>query len=395
MTADRFILDRDHFDVPSGQRIVFGPGKADATGEIARSLGFRRVVLVTDQGVAKAGHADRVRRSLELAGIESITFADTTPEPTTADAIACAAVAKAAQGIDGYIAVGGGSSIDTAKAANLLVENGGRLQDYRGHDKATHPLKPMIALPTTAGTGSETQSFALIGEETGHLKIALGNASALPKVAVLDPTLTLSAPASATANAGIDALVHAVETAVTRARSGWSTMFSREAFRLTTGNLLKVLQRPGDLEARGQMQLAACFAGLAIEHSMLGAAHAAANPLSARYGTIHGQAVGITFVEVVRWNASDPVARHLYAELARSAGLALARESEDKAVEALIHELEQLRTSGGIATAAQAGLLAKDIPSLAVEAAKQWTAGFNPRPVTAADFEHLYGRLLA
>jgi alcohol dehydrogenase len=393
--SDRFILDRDGFDVPGGKRIVFGPGKADTTGTIARTLGLKRVVLVTDAGVTKAGHADRVRRALEASGVEVFVFADTTPEPTTVDLDRCVALVKSVSSIDGYVAVGGGSSIDTAKGANLLVENGGRLQDYRGHDKAKHPLKPMIAIPTTAGTGSETQSFALIGEETGHRKIAVGNHSALPAVAILDPTLTLSAPASATANAGIDALVHSVETAVTRARSGWSTLFSREAFRLVTQHLPTVLSYPNDLEARGQLLLAACLAGLAIENSMLGAAHAAANPLSARYGTIHGQAVGITFLEVVRWNAEEPVAKHLYAELARSAGLALAKDSDDRALGVLLAELEALRLQAHIATAAQAGLTASDIPKLAQEAAGQWTAGFNPRPITAVDFEQLYARLLA
>jgi alcohol dehydrogenase len=393
--TDRFLLDRDGFDAPDGTRIVFGPGRADQTGELARSLRLQKVLLVTDPAILAAGHAGRVQRSLESTGIAVHLFDTTTPEPTTADVDRCLQAVRAVGDVDGYVAVGGGSSIDTAKGANYLAENGGHIPDYRGFAKAKRPLKPLIAIPTTAGTGSEVQSFALIADEGGHHKIAFGDPSALPRVAILDPTLTLSQPRPVTANAGIDTLVHCVETAVTRARSAYSTMYSREAFRLTVENLPQVLAHPQNVEARGRMQLAACFAGLAIEHSMLGAAHAAANPLSACYSTIHGRAVGITVLEVVRWNAADPATQALYADLARCAGLALGRDPVTKAVEALIVGIDELRSLAEIPRASAAGLVAQDIPALAREAASQWTAGFNPRPIAAADFERLYERLLA
>jgi alcohol dehydrogenase len=390
---ERFVLDRDGFDASPGPRLVFGPGRADRTGEIARGLGLRRVLLVTDPAIVKAGHAGRVRKSLESAGVEVHVFDQTTPEPTTADVDRCLAAARSAAP-DGFVSVGGGSSIDTAKGANFLAENGGAVATYRGYGKAARPLKPMIALPTTAGTGSEVQSFALIADESGHQKMAFGDPSAVPRVAILDPTLTVTQPRSVTAVSGIDTVVHAVETAVTRARSAYSTAFSRDAFRLALRALPVVLERPDDLAARGEMQLAACFAGIAIEHSMLGAAHAAANPLSARYGTVHGRAVGITVLEVMRWNSGDPATRALYADLARGAGLATAHQSEELALAALVEAIIRLRTVAEVPSAPAAGLVASDVPALAKEAAAQWTAGFNPRAIDAAGFQQLYERLM-
>jgi alcohol dehydrogenase len=392
--AERFTLDADGFDAEPRTRIVFGPGRVERVGVLTKQLGARRVLLVTDPGLVATGHPARVRRLLEAADIEVLVFDQVQPNPSTLDIDACLDVVRG-KNIDAFVAVGGGSAIDAAKGCNFLLTNGGRMADYRGHGKVTKPLLPLVVIPTTAGTGSECQSYALISDASTHQKMACGDPSAAPRVAILDPTLTVTQPREVAGTAGIDTVVHAVETAVTRARNAFSLMHAREAFRLANAALPRVMVEPTDLIARGQMQLASAYAGLAIEHSMLGATHSAANPLTAHFDVPHGRAVGLMMPSVAHYNAVDPAAQRAYAELAVSAGLALAGGPIAEAVATLFDRLEVLLTASGTPRSLSAyEVTARDIPKLAAEAATQWTAGFNPRPVDAAAFERLYGSVL-
>ena len=328
------------------------------------------------------------------AGV-SVTIFDAVQEnPTTREVEQCLEAARAVcpQLI---IGLGGGSSMDTAKGCNFLFTNGGRMQDYWGVGKATEPMLPLIAVPTTAGTGSECQSFALIADEKTHQKMACGDPKAAARVAILDPLLTVTQPKQVAACTGVDAIAHAVETAVTKKRNELSWLYSREAFRLTIANLERVFQQPDNLGARAAMQLGAAYAGTAIENSMLGAAHSAANPLTAHFGIIHGQAVGIMLPHVVRFNAQQPDVAAIYAELARSAELAAWSASADEAVQALIAEIESLLQIGQMPRSLSAlNIPRTDLAKLAEEAAGQWTAQFNPRAITAFDFETIYAAAL-
>jgi len=277
--------------------------------------------------------------------------------------------------------------MDTAKGTNFILTNGGQMKDYWGVGKATKPMLPLIAVPTTSGTGSECQSFALISDEQTHQKMACGDPKAAARVAILDPLLTVSQPPRVTACTGIDALAHALETAVTKKRTPLSAIYSREAFRLCLSGLERVLTDPQDLEARGLMQLGAAFAGTAIENSMLGAAHSAANPLTAHFGIIHGQAVGLMLPAIIAFNARDPLAHERYMELSAAADLG--------PIEEFIAELEVLLDVAKMREGlAKLGIDRTQFPTLAREAAQQWTATFNPRPITAADFEQLYEEVL-
>jgi alcohol dehydrogenase len=273
--------------------------------------------------------------------------------------------------------------MDTAKGSNFILSNGGAMRDYWGVGKATKLMLPLIAVPTTAGTGSECQCAALIADEVTHQKMACLDPKALPRVAILDPLLTLSQPTGVTACTGVDALAHALETAVTKKRTALSAVFSREAFRHCVTALPQVLESPKDLEARASMQLGAAFSGTAIENSMLGAAHAAANPLTAHHGIVHGHAVGLMLPGIVRFNAGLASARAHYDELASAAGLGSVEELVERLEEILA--LAQMRKPLG-----RLGVERGEIPALAAEAAQQWTATFNPRPITAADFARLY-----
>jgi alcohol dehydrogenase len=376
------------FDFQAATRMVFGSGAVERLGEIAAQIPAQRALVVTDEGIVRAGLLQKALKSLSAAGIHREVYDLVRENPTTADVARCAEFARGRK-LDLIIGFGGGSSLDTAKGANFLLTNGGRMQDYRGFGKATQPMLPMIAIPTTTGTGSEMQSYAVIADEETHLKMACGDPKAAARVAVLDPQLTVTQPDLVSACTGIDAVSHAVETAVTVKRNELSSMLSREAFRLTVHSFERALENPRNLAARGGMLLGAAYAGLAIENSMLGAAHAAANPLTARLGTIHGAAVGIMLPAVIRFNARDPQVAMLYRDHAVSAGIAPADVQPIEAVDRLVERIMEL-TERSVLTLKPARPDDQTIAAMAADASEQMTARFNPRPLAAADFEDLY-----
>ncbi len=261
------------FDHQPRTRLVFGVGALARLGELARELGAQRVLLVTDAGLVRAGHTERASRALAGAGLAVAVFDQVRENPTTLDVARCVAAARAC-GCDLLVGLGGGSAMDTAKGCNFLLTNGGEMRDYWGVGRATRPMLPFLAVPTTAGTGSECQSAALIADEATHQKMACLDPKAAARLALLDPALTLSQPPAVTAHTGVDALAHVAETAVTRRRNPVSLMYTHEAFKRLIPALPRVLEAPEDLEARAQMLLASSLAGQAIENSMLGAAHA-------------------------------------------------------------------------------------------------------------------------
>jgi len=365
------------FDFQPRTRVVFGPGAIERLGELARELNFRRTLLVADHGLVASGHVDEAVGPLTKAGVEIFRFHDFEVNPDSR-MVEKATAFVAPLKIDSIIGLGGGSSMDCAKGINFLLTNGGRMSDYRGYGKATQPMLPMIAIPTTAGTGSEGQSYALISDAETHAKMACGDPKAAFRVALLDPALTLSQPRSITATSGFDAIAHAVETYVTTKRNPLSEIFSREAWRLLEPNYERVLSQPENLEARGAMQLGAYYAGVAIENSMLGATHACANPLTAHYGTAHGAAIAMLLPSVVRWN--ERFAFNDYFWLLSWSSVA-GQSNGVTATEALARRLEELAEIGGLRTSLRAaGINHSELPELATEAAEQWTGTFNPRP---------------
>ena len=357
-------------------RLVFGAGAFERLGELARELGFSKTLLVIDRDLTRVGYANHATRLLNDAGIEVFTFSDFTADPDSA-IIELGRAFAAPFSVDSIVGLGGGSSLDCAKGINFLLTNGGQIQDYLGYGKTTKPLLPMIGVPTTAGTGSEVQSYAVISDAGSHRKMACGDPGAAFRLAILDPQLTLSQPHAVTAASGFDAIAHAVETYVSTSRTPASEMFSREAWRLLSSNYERVLAEPNNLPAREAMQLGASLAGIAIENSMLGATHACANPLTAHYGTTHGVALAMLLPSVVRWNSSTCADRYL--ELLRISGRGVAENGntgDDLAV-----RLEQLAEVAGLRTTlGRAGIGANDLTTLASEAAEQWTGRFNPRP---------------
>jgi alcohol dehydrogenase len=373
------------FDFQPRTRLVFGKGCVNRLGPLARDLHFRRTLLVADQGLVHAGHAATALESLEAAGIETAPYHEFGENPDSAMIDAGCRFAQPLR-IDSIVALGGGSSLDCAKGINFVLTNGGTIGDYRGYGKAATPLLPMIGVPTTAGTGSEAQSYAVIADAGTRMKMACGDPSAAVRIAILDPDLTLTAPRHVTAMAGFDAIAHAVETAVTMRRTPLSDTFSQRAWRLLSDAFERVLLHPSDADARAAMQLGAHFAGVAIEQSMLGAAHACANPLTARYNLTHGLALAILLPQVVRWNAG--VATAGYGALM---GSPRRRARDEDAAETLARRLEDLALAGGLAMRlSDSGVEESALPELAAQAASQWTGTFNPRPFDAEGAMEIY-----
>lgn len=365
-----------NFEDVAGGRVVFGPGTLSVIGVEAAALGGKKVLIVTDPGIARTGAVSRAVSSLEAEGVSVAVYDQVRENPTTEDVDRCVRAASES-GADLIVGLGGGSSLDTAKGCNFILTNGGRMHDYWGVGKATQPMLPFIAVPTTSGTGSECQSFALIADAETHAKMACGDPKAAAALAILDPELTVTMPAAVTAHTGIDAIAHALETAVCNKRSEISSGYSEAAWKLLDRGLEEVLKNPGDIVARARMQLGAAFAGTAIENSMLGIAHSCANPLTAHFGIVHGQAVGTMLPYVIEFNESDPGTAAIYASLAGGGRLS----------DRVRAHLE--RSSMG-ATLSELGANEAMIPQLAEEASAQWTARFNPVPVTSALLEEVY-----
>lgn len=382
------------FDFQSRTRFVFGSGSISRLGELAAEFRPDCVLVVSDRGIMDAGHDSVAIGSLRDAGLRVESFHDFSENPTSA--MVDAGVRRAAEvKPDLLVGLGGGSSMDCCKGINFVYSCGGRIHDYHGVGKATCDLLPMIAVPTTSGTGSEAQSFALISDADTHAKMPCGDPRAACRIAILDPQLTLTQPQHVTALTGIDAISHAVETQVTLRRNPISATYSRRAFGLLANSFSTVLSDPDNLDARSEMQLGACLAGMAIENSMLGAAHATANPLTARYGITHGQAAGLMLPAVVRLNGAvlnEQEKGDWYADLANEMKMNSAeRVAPCDAPEYLATMIETWLGQAGLATSLdELKIPVSDMDSLAEEALTQWTGTFNPVPLDTERCRSLY-----
>ena len=373
------------FDTQSRTRVIFGEGVIEQLGHLATEFRPRCVMVVCDQGIIDAGHFGVAIEHLQAAHLQVASFHEFGENPTSD--MVDAGVRRAAEvNPDLLIGLGGGSSMDCCKGINFVYSCGGSIHDYHGVGKATTDMLPMIAIPTTSGTGSETQSFALISDAKTHTKMACGDPRAACRIALLDPSLTVTQPKRVTALTGIDAISHAIETYVTSRRNPMSVTYSRRAFALLASGFSQVLREPTDMEARSNMQVGACLAGMAIETSMLGAAHATANPLTARHDITHGQAVGMMLPAVIRMNGQAHA--DWYAELVREVDPTI---QVDQAPERLAEMVGNWMRKAGLATSFnELSIPATGIDAFVEDALKQWTGTFNPIPLDADRTRKLY-----
>lgn len=358
-------------------RLLYGAGRLGELGREVSRLGCERVLVVTDAGIVAAGHVERALATLSAASVDSVLFEGVTENP---DSDLVTLVAGLAAGVDGIVGLGGGSPMDTARAVNFVLTGGGTIEDYWGSGTATAEMLPSIGIPTTAGTGSDAQSYALISQAGSGRKMACGDRRAKFDSVILDPELLATTPRAVTAVAGVDALSHAVESYACNRANPVSRLFAREAWKQLATHLAGVLHDDPAVRRshQGPMLVGAHLAGAAIEQSMLGAAHACANPLTAQHGITHGVAVGLMLPHVVTFNGEAVAAE--YAELAAVTG--------DRP---LGEQLDGLLDTAGLPRRLRDCVEGEmDFESLAVEAAAQWTAAFNPRPTTPRELEVLY-----
>lgn len=368
------------FHVPT--RIICQPGIAeDFTAEWAR-LGVQRPIVVTDAGVRAAGIVDRVERGFAAAGITSAACFDAVPPNSEVGVIAqCAALARA-HGADSVVAIGGGSVIDTAKLTAVLLTHGGSLiGDYVGAQTIPGPLKPVVVFPTTAGTGSEVTSAAVVYDAATHRKLSFIDDHLRPQLAVLDPQLTLQLPALLTAATGMDAITHAIEAFVDIQHAPFSDACALHALRLAQAWLEHAVRDGGNIEARQGMMMAATLAGIAFDHSMVGVVHSLSHAIGGLTGLHHGTANSIMLPIGMTYNRE--VCGDRYAELAHCLGIA-----------DLHSWLATLRTNlhsacGLPRTLREAGVDRSLASQLAQVAEEDGTSFYNPRPVDAAALQPL------
>ena len=355
--------------------VCFGIGERARLPSIVSEIGARRPMIITDPGVRATGIVDEIRDALTQIGCACAIFDGVEANPSTACVDSGVEVARRHK-VDLLIGFGGGSPMDTAKGINFVYTNGGRIEDYEGTGKANATMLPSIGVPTTAGTGSEAQSYALISRLDDHRKMACGDPGARFRATVLDPAVTTTAPRDVRVATGIDAISHAIESLVSARANPISRLYSREAWRLLSKGFITVLTAPDDLEACGHMLLGAHLAGAAVERSMLGAAHACANPLTAKFGLPHGIAVGVMLPHVVRYNMESNT---------------VAAEYDVLDISDLPGHLRAILESGEVALRLRAhGVPQASLGELAVDAAQQWTAKFNSRPVDTKELLNIY-----
>ncbi len=364
--------------IPPRPEMVLGDGAVDDLPELVRRLGAEAAFVVTDRGLVEAGVAGRVVARLEAAGLRTAVHDGVGANPSAADVLAGSAALRSF-GPTVIVAVGGGSPIDAAKAMALHAANDRPLEALDQRAAGLAPAAPLIAVPTTAGTGTETNGFAVIDDHAARRKRYVGHPSALPRFAVLDPALSVTAPPRVTAACGIDVLAHAIESLQARNGNAYSAALGLEAVRLVVANLSAVVADPRDREGRSAMLLAAHLAGLAFATTGLGTAHAIGHALSARYGTPHGVALAAVLPLVVRLNAGER--RSETARIAEAAGAAPGRVPE------AVAELQE--RSGLHPTLRELGVPHRHLPALADAALADEVVANAPRIPSRAELVRL------
>lgn len=303
------------FRVPSV--IHYGAGALNELGATARQLGFSRVLLVTDAGVVRLGMAGQAQKLLAEAGMQVTVFDGVQPDPTLANVEDGLALLRRA-GCDGIVAIGGGSSIDCAKGISVRHANPEPLQEFMGVEKIPRAGPPVIAVPTTAGTGSEVTRVMVLTDTERDVKMMFASRHCLCAAAIVDPTLTLSMPKSLTAAVGVDALTHAVEAYVSKRAQPLTDLLALSAIRLISQNLRTAYHDGSDLAARSAVMLGAMQAGMAFSNSSVALIHGMARPLGACFHLTHGHSIAVLLPVVTAFSA--PAAPERYARIAAEMG---------------------------------------------------------------------------
>jgi alcohol dehydrogenase class IV len=374
--------------------MLIGGGAADRVAEALAHAGIRRPLIVTDRFLEKSGALDRLAGPLARAGIEYAVFADTVPDPTT-DVIEAGARVLSEGGHDGMIALGGGSPIDTAKAMSVLAANGGKMRDYKVPNPIPNPGLPVVAVPTTAGTGSEATRFTVITDTGTDEKMLIAGPGLVPSAAIVDYEFTLSCPLRLTADTGIDTLTHAIEAYVSRKANPFTDALALTVVAKVSRWLRTACAEPGNREARAEMMLAATQAGIAFSNASVALVHGMSRPVGAHFHVPHGLSNAMLLPVLTEFSLPGAPAR--YADIARAMGAATPGMSDEAAGAALVEALAALNADLQVPSPAgygiDAGRYGELLPLMAEQALASGSPANNPRVPNAGEIVDLYRRV--
>jgi alcohol dehydrogenase len=379
------------FECPT--RVFYGWGASAQVGERLAELGVKRVLIVSDRGVAAAGIVDRVADVIRAAEIDVAIFADVQPNPTVSNVEAGLAQWEA-ESCDGIVGLGGGSAMDAAKGIGIVASNSGSIVDYTGREQVPAPLPPLICIPTTCGTGSEVTFNAVITNEVTHVKLPFVSRQLAPRVALVDPELVVMAPPQIIAATAADALAHAVECYINKAADPLIDALTIGAIRMIGRNLVPAVQN-GDREAVAQLSLASTMAGIAFNMNANAVVHAASTPVTAKHDVPHGVANAIFLAAGLRF--CIPAAATRIAEIGLALGVPDSGASPEDAAEAAVERIEKLLADAGLpSTLREFGVDVEsmDLSGLAEDAMKSRSIPLNPRPVTHDDLIAIYQQVM-
>ncbi|MFQ6067160.1 MAG: iron-containing alcohol dehydrogenase [bacterium] len=377
------------FRIPS--RVIIGCNASDHVGEEARKLGSTKALIVTDRNLASIGFLSRIESSLNSEKIDHEVFDQVTTEPTV-EYVKSGLDVYRRSGCDFIIALGGGSPIDSAKAISIMASNPGTIQNYMGLDKIPNPGAPLIAIPTTAGTGSETTIFTIITDTQTDVKMLIGSPFLLPSVALVDPLLTLSLPPQLTAATGIDALTHAIEAYVSVKAQPMSDVFALSAIKLLSENLRQACANGDNLEARSLTMLGAFQAGVAFSNSSVALVHGMSRPIGAYFHAPHGLSNAVLLTPVVEFSIAGNPQR--YADIARVMGENLegltVMEGACEAAKAVGELIRDIKIPGLSTLGVTKEKLKRVVGRMADDAIASGSPGNNPRKATKEEIIELY-----
>jgi alcohol dehydrogenase class IV len=373
------------------QDLVIGGGTSDDLAEHVARIGITRPLVVSDRFLLDEGPAGPLVERLRSSIADVATFGDVQPDPTLAN-VEGALRALRDHEADGVVAIGGGSPMDTAKAAAVAFANPGDVRDYAGYGNVPGPGLPLVAVPTTAGTGSEVTRVAVITDTDRDVKMMMLDGHLMARVAISDYKLTISTPASLTSWVGVDSLTHAIEAYVSKKATVLTDMLALQAARLIGANLRRAVSTPDDEQAREAMMLGATLAGAAFSNASVALVHGMSRPIGAHFHLAHGLSNALLLPAVTRFSVSGAPAR--YATVAREMGLAQPEDADDRACERLVEELERLNADLDVPSLSAAGVepehFERVVEDMAQAALDSGSPGFNPRPSTKEEIVALY-----
>ena len=371
--------------------IIFGSGASEQTGEQSRRLGVKKGLIVTDKFISGSGILDGIIKTLEENGLHYTVYNGVATEPTI-DYVSEGLQVYRENGCDFLLAVGGGSPIDTAKGISVMVANPGPIEEYMGAGKVPEKGAPLVAVPTTAGTGSEASQFTVITHTRTHTKMLIGSPFIVPDAAIVDPLLTLGCPPGLTAAVAIDALTHAIEAYVSLKSQPMSDIFCLSAIRLISGNLRNAWVKGNDKEARENTMLGSLQAGMAFSNSSVALVHGMSRPIGAYFNVPHGASNAALLGTVTGFSLTGNPAR--YARIAEAMGEDISEltdiEAAEKGADAVNRLIKDIKVSSLEELGVDKENFEELAPQMAADAIASGSPANNPRPVSPEEIIELY-----